>query len=53
LEETGFVDVSYPVQDPSAIANCVLFLSSPLASSVNAHSLVADYGYSAKSNFPA
>lgn len=49
----GFDDVPYPVQSPIAVANCVLFLCSPIASSVNAHSLVADFGYSAKSSFPA
>lgn len=49
----GFADLDYPVQSPTEVADQVVFLASPRARSINATALVADFGYSARSNFPA
>lgn len=51
-DESGFDSAAYPVHDPSDIAECVAFLASPSARSINGHALMADFGYSVRSNFP-
>ena len=49
----SFQDAGYPVSKPSDIAWLVLSLASPLSGPVNGVSLLADYGYHARSSFPA
>ena len=49
----GFADAAYPVQTPDEVATQLVFLASPAARPVNGTSLVADFGYTARSNFPA
>lgn len=49
----GFGGVSYPVQTAAEVAAQVAFLCSPRTRPVNAAALVSDFGYSARSNFPA
>lgn len=53
LEDAGFDGVDYPVLDATDVARSVLFLSSSASRGVNGHSLTMDFGYSAKSAFPA
>lgn len=53
LQDAGFVDVDYPVLEAADVARSVLFLSSTASRGVNGHSLTMDFGYSAKSSFPA
>ncbi|WGW11850.1 SDR family oxidoreductase [Saxibacter everestensis] len=43
----------YPVQSPEQVANHVLYLVSPASYPVNGTSLVSDFGYLARSSFPA
>lgn len=49
----GFADVAYPVQTAHDVAAEVAFLASPLARAVDATTLVSDFGYTARSSFPA
>lgn len=49
----GFVGVDFPVLEASDVARAVLFLTSSASRGVNGHSLTMDFGYSAKSSFPA
>ncbi|MFT4213934.1 MAG: SDR family oxidoreductase [Microbacterium sp.] len=49
----GFADAAYPVQSAAEVAAEIAFLVSPRARAVNAAALVSDFGYSARSNFPA
>lgn len=49
----GFTGVGYPVQSADDVAAHLLWLVSPRSRGVNATGLVADFGYSARSNFPA
>lgn len=51
--EGGFGDVDYPVQSADDVARGVAYLLSPVAGPVNAAALVSDFGFSARSNFPA
>lgn len=51
--EAGFATESYPVQDPEDVAVQVAFLASPVARAVNGTTLLSDFGYSARSAFPA
>lgn len=43
----------FPVQSPEQVANHVLYLASPASAPVNGTSLVSDFGYLARSSFPA
>ena len=43
----------FPVQSPEQVANHVLYLASPASAPVNGTSLVSDFGYVARSSFPA
>ena len=43
----------FPVQGPEQVANHVLYLASPASAPVNGTSLVSDFGYLARSSFPA
>lgn len=49
----GFDGVGYPVQTADDVARGVAYLLSPVAGAVNATGLVSDFGYSARSSFPA
>lgn len=49
----SFADADYPVNAPEDIAWLVLTLISPRSRSVNGASLLADFGYHARSSFPA
>ena len=49
----GFADALFPVQSPKDVASEVAFLCSSRARAVNATGLVSDFGYSARSAFPA
>lgn len=53
LGEEGFSNVDFPVLSAEDVARAVLYLSSDFSRGVNGHSLVMDFGYSAKSAFPA
>lgn len=46
-------DPAFPVQDPGDVARQVLFLASPASRPVNGQALLADFGMSARSAFPA
>ncbi len=43
----------FPVQSPEQVANHVLYLASAASAPVNGTSLVSDFGYLARSSFPA
>ncbi|WP_110588426.1 SDR family NAD(P)-dependent oxidoreductase [Microbacterium suaedae] len=49
----GFSGQSFPVLTPDEIAGTVAFLCSPWARAINGTALVSDFGYSARSAFPA
>lgn len=49
----SFQNVGYPVSAPSDVAWLALTLASPRSSAVNGVSLLADYGFHARSSFPA
>lgn len=49
----GFGDAEYPVQTPDEVASHVLYLSSARSRPVNGTALVSDFGYLARSSFPA
>lgn len=49
----GFDDVAYPVQSAAEVAAQVAFLCSPRSRPVNAAAVVSDFGFAARSNFPA
>lgn len=51
--EGGFAGVGFPVQTAAEVADEILFLSSPRARAIDAAALVSDFGYTARSNFPA
>jgi NAD(P)-dependent dehydrogenase (short-subunit alcohol dehydrogenase family) len=53
LDEDGFAGMPYPVQTAADVADEVLFLCSPRARAIDAAALVSDFGYTARSNFPA
>ncbi|KRE28222.1 SDR family NAD(P)-dependent oxidoreductase [Agromyces sp. Soil535] len=53
IAEGGYADIGYPVHTPEDIARYLTLLISPVTRTINAHPLVADFGYSAQSNFPA
>ncbi|MFT3798303.1 SDR family oxidoreductase [Microbacterium sp.] len=49
----GFAGFDFPVQTAAEVAAEIAFLVSPRARAVDAAALVSDFGYSARSNFPA
>lgn len=51
--EGGYAGVDYPVHTPEDIARYLTLLISPVTRTINAHPLIADFGYSARSTFPA
>jgi len=53
VQPGGFADAEFPVQSPAEVARHVLYLASPVSRPVNGHALVSDFGYLARSSFPA
>lgn len=53
VPEGGFSDAGFPVQSPDEVARHVLYLASPASRPVNGQALVSDFGYLARSSFPA
>ena len=49
----GFADADYPVNDPLDIARALALLISPVTRSVNGQAILADWGYTAMSSYPA
>jgi dihydroanticapsin dehydrogenase len=53
IGDEGFAGVDFPVLSAEDVARSVVYLSSTASRGVNGHSLTMDFGYSAKSSFPA
>lgn len=53
IGDEGFAGVDFPVLSANDVARGVLYLSSTASRGVNGHSLLMDFGYSARSSFPA
>ncbi|GAA1775409.1 MULTISPECIES: SDR family NAD(P)-dependent oxidoreductase [Streptomonospora] len=53
LDRGDFSGADFPVHRPEDIAEHVLFLASPAAAGIHGAALAADFGYSARSAFPA
>jgi NAD(P)-dependent dehydrogenase (short-subunit alcohol dehydrogenase family) len=53
LADDGFADVDFPVQTPHDVAQHVVYLSSARSSPINGVALLSDFGYAARSSFPA
>ena len=49
----SFDDVEFPVNTPRDIARTVLFLSGEGSRAINGTNILSDFGYSARSSFPA
>lgn len=49
----SFEGADYPVQSADDVARSVLYLASPATRAVNGTTLVSDFGYLARSSFPA
>jgi dihydroanticapsin dehydrogenase len=43
----------FPIHQPEDIARYLILLTSPVTSTINGHALIADFGYSGQSIFPA
>lgn len=53
LQTAGFDGVDFPVQSADEVAQHVLYLSSPRSRPVNGVAMLSDFGYAARSSFPA
>lgn len=53
LGRTGFADAGYPVHRSEDVAEHILFLASHRAAGIHGTTLTVDFGYSARSAFPA
>lgn len=53
LGTEAFVDPSFGVQTPEDVASHVLYLISPRSRAINGTTILSDFGYSARSGFPA
>ncbi len=53
LGADAFVDPSFAVQTPEDVASHVLYLVSPRSRAINGTTILSDFGYSARSGFPA
>ena len=51
--DEGFAGADFPVLSADDVARGVLYLSSSASRGVNGHTLLMDFGYSARSSFPA
>lgn len=52
-DEMAFADAGYPVQSAGDVARHVLYLAAPASYPINGQSVVSDFGYLARSSFPA
>ncbi|MGX5771637.1 SDR family NAD(P)-dependent oxidoreductase [Microbacterium trichothecenolyticum] len=52
-DTAGFAGAAYAVQTADEVAAQLVFLASPVSRPVNGAALVSDFGYSARSSFPA
>lgn len=53
LGDAALDHADFPVQRPADVAAHVLYLASPISRPVNGTALVSDFGYLARSSFPA
>ncbi len=53
LGDAAFATPSFPVQTADDVAAHVVYLASPRAAAVNGSGILSDFGYSARSGFPA
>ena len=53
LGDRGFADAAFPVQTADEVARHVLYLASPASRPINGQAVVSDFGYLARSSFPA
>ena len=53
MEVDSFDGVEYPVHNPEDVAWSVLYLSSAHSRAINGVNLLSDFGYTARSSFPA
>ncbi|GAA4477978.1 SDR family oxidoreductase [Microbacterium panaciterrae] len=53
LGDDAFASPSFPVQSADQIAAHVVYLASPRAAAVNGSGILSDFGFSARSGFPA
>jgi NAD(P)-dependent dehydrogenase (short-subunit alcohol dehydrogenase family) len=53
MEVESFEGVDYPVHSPDDVAWSVLYLSSANSRAINGVNLLSDFGYTARSSFPA
>ena len=53
LGADAFVDPSFAVQTPEDVASHVLYLVSPRSRAINGTTLLSDFGFTARSGFPA
>ncbi|WP_251438549.1 SDR family NAD(P)-dependent oxidoreductase [Microbacterium sp. USTB-Y] len=53
LGDAAFSTPAFPVQGADEIAAHVVYLASPIARAVNGSGILSDFGYSARSGFPA
>jgi dihydroanticapsin dehydrogenase len=53
LGADAFVAPPFPVQTPEDVASHVLYLVSPRSRGINGTTILSDFGYSARSGFPA
>lgn len=53
VEAGGLAALGFPVQSPDDVARHVAYLASPASRPINGHALVSDFGYLARSSFPA
>lgn len=51
--EAALGEGPFPVQQAADVARQILYLASPVSRPINAHALVSDFGYLARSSFPA
>jgi dihydroanticapsin dehydrogenase len=52
LDDAGIEKVPFPVMSADQLARHALFLASPVSAPINGTSLIADFGYSARTAFP-
>jgi dihydroanticapsin dehydrogenase len=53
LDDTGIDTAAFPIISADQLAGHALFLASPVSAPVNGTSLIVDFGYSARTAFPA
>jgi dihydroanticapsin dehydrogenase len=53
LGDEAFSEPGFPVQSAEEVADHVAYLASPRARAVNGSGILSDFGFSARSGFPA